>query len=95
MTVSFGARVKVPEHVLTRELDGELVILDLQSESYLGLDNVGTRIWQLLAAGQTIETTFEQLLEEYEVTPETLRKDLLELIEDLHQRGLIELDTSR
>ncbi|MBW2734524.1 MAG: PqqD family protein [Deltaproteobacteria bacterium] len=93
MTLSFQSKATVPEHVLTRELDGELVILDLHSESYLGLDAVGTRIWQLLASTDSIEAVFEQLLEEYEVEAETLRADLVELLEDLCGRGLVVLDS--
>lgn len=92
MALSFRSKVSVPEHVLTRELDGELVILDLQSEGYLGLDAVGTRIWQLLGSCESIEAAYEQLLAEYDVEPEVLRADLTELLEDLCERGLVELE---
>lgn len=91
MTLCFDSKVQVPEHVLTRELDGELVILDLQSEAYLGLDEVGTRIWQLLGSCASIAAAYEQLLEEYNVEPEVLRADLTALLEELCERGLVEL----
>ncbi len=74
-----------------RELEGESVILDLDSESYFGLDQVGTRMWQLVTEADSIQTAFDNLQEEYEVETDRLRADLTELLEVLLARGLIEL----
>jgi len=43
-----AARVSVPEQVLVRVLDGQSVVLSLETEKYFGLDEVGTRMWTLL-----------------------------------------------
>ncbi len=91
MAMSFAQRVSIPDNVMLRELEGESVILDLDSESYFGLDEVGTRMWQLVSESPSIQVTFEALAEEYEVEPETLREDLSELIGTLLDRGLIEV----
>ena len=74
-----------------RELEGESVILDLVSESYCGLDQIGTRMWQAVTAADSIEAAFDVLLEEYEVEADTLRTDLSELLDTLLARGLIEV----
>lgn len=74
-----------------RELEGESVILDLDSESYFGLDQIGTRMWQAVTAADSIEAAFDVLLEEYEVEADTLRTDLSELLDTLLARGLIEV----
>ena len=89
MAISFESHVVVSDQVLCRELDGELVILDLKSEAYFGLDEVGARIWQLFTGDRSIQAVFEALIEEYDVEPETLRADLVELLEQLCDRGLI------
>jgi hypothetical protein len=47
MSTSFAQRVSIPDSVMFRELEGESVILDLDSESYFGLDQLDT----LLARG--------------------------------------------
>jgi len=91
MLVSFAQRVSVPADVLFRELEGESVILHLESESYFGLDHVGTRMWQLLTESESIQTAYEALLEEYEVEPERLRADLTTLLETLSDRGLVDI----
>jgi len=91
MAMSFAQRVAIPDNVMLRELEGESVILDLDSESYFGLDEVGTRMWQLVTESPSIQVAFEALAEEYEVEPETLREDLGELIGTLLDRGLIEV----
>lgn len=93
MTISFNMRVSLPEDVLVRELDGESVILNLKSERYFGLDEVGTCMWQALSRSRFIQDAYEALLSEYDVTPEQLRNDLYQLIEQLVENGLINVSS--
>lgn len=81
----------VPDTVLFRELDGEGVILNLATECYLGLDDVGTRMWNVLTTQSSIEAAYEILLAEYSVTPDTLRADLERLVSQLLSNKLITL----
>jgi len=89
MGINFARRVSVPEDVLIRELDGESVILNLKSERYFGLDEVGTRMWEVLSTSGTIADAYQTLLSEYDVVPEQLQSDLDNLLEQLIQNGLI------
>lgn len=89
MGINFAMRVSVPEDVLIRELDGESVILNLKSERYFGLDEVGTRMWEVLSTSETIADAYQTLLSEYDVVPEQLQIDLDNLLEQLIQNGLI------
>ncbi len=66
-----------------------MVILDLTSELYFGLNNTGLRIWQLLEAGKNTGEVLAALLLEFDVPSEQLRKDLFELLEALMSAGLI------
>ena len=91
MAVSFAQKVTIPASVMFRELEGESVILDLDSESYFGLDLVGTRMWQLLTTSDSIRDAHAVLLEEFEVDAETLRADMEELIDDLVSKHLLEI----
>ena len=91
MAYSRNARVVVPEGVLVRELGGEAVILNLNSEAYFGLDDVGTRMWSVLTAAESIEAACRSLLDEYDVTPEKLSEDLDALIDKLVAQGLLEV----
>lgn len=84
--------IRVSEEVLAQELDGETVLLDWASESFFGLDEVSTRIWQLLHEGRNRDGIVEQLLEEYEVEREVLERDVSELLERLRDAGLITIE---
>ncbi len=89
MTISFSDRVTVPDDVLISNLQDESVILNLDSERYDGLANVGPRFLAVLTTSDTIESAYERLRNEYDVDPQILRTDLLALIENLIDRGLL------
>jgi hypothetical protein len=83
-------RVEVPSNVLFRELEGECVILNLDTESYFGLDDVGTRMWLALTRSDSIAAALEELEQEFDVEPEQLRRDLDNLLVELVEQGLLE-----
>ena len=91
MAISFTDRVKVPDDVLISGLQEESVILNLDSERYFGLDEVGTRILSVLTTSTSIEAAYELLLEEYDVDGQVLREDLISLVEQLVEQGLVEV----
>jgi hypothetical protein len=90
--IPFDHRVRVPDHVATRDLDGELVLLNYDSEAYFGLDEVGTRIWSVLRDAPSIEAGIALLLEEFDVADHQLRDDVGQLLGRLLESGLVELD---
>jgi hypothetical protein len=90
-SIPFDHRIAVPEHVATRDLDGELVLLNYDSETYFGLDEVGTRIWEVLRDAPTIEAGITELLDEFDVASEQLRTDVERLLRQLIDGGLVEL----
>jgi hypothetical protein len=91
MGTSLPSHVDIPSDVLFQELEGEAVLLNLETERYYGLDDVGTRIWQLMAEDGDVLSAFEQLSKEYDVPSEVLRRDIAELISKLSQVGLLKV----
>ena len=89
MTISFADRVTVPDDVLISHLQEESVILNLDSEKYFGLDDVGTRFLSVLTSSESIEAAYERLRNEYDVDPQILRNDLLSLVNNLIDQGLL------
>ena len=89
MAISFSDRVRVPEDVLISNLQEESVILNLDSERYYGLDDVGTRFLSVLNTADSLEAAYEVLRDEYDVDAHNLRQDLLELVEDLVKQGIL------
>jgi len=88
MPDAFNQKVIISEEALSQEVNGETVILDLNSESYFGLDEVGTRIWQLLQEHGELRKVFDVMLEEFDVDADRLEKDLNELVGELEEAGL-------
>jgi len=78
--------------ILSQNVRGETVLLDLNGESYFGLDAVGTRIWQLLQEHSDLQKIYDSMLEEYDVEGEQLEKDIDELITKLVEAGLVDTD---
>jgi hypothetical protein len=87
--VEFANRAVVPSHVLVRHLDGESVLLNLETERYFGLDSTATRMWELVTTSTTIELAYEKLVEEFEVEPAVLRTHLTDLLSELKENGLL------
>lgn len=94
MSYLFDGKVIVPDGVLVRELAGESVLLHLETESYFGLDEVGSRMWAVLTESPSIVLAFEALAAEYEVEPEQLRSDLETYIQKLVELGLLRVDAA-
>jgi hypothetical protein len=90
MNPPLAGHVRKPETVLVRQLGNESVLLNLDSEAYFGLDEVGTRMWAALEQTGSTQGAFELLLEEFEVEPERLRSDLAAFLERLVEAGLVE-----
>jgi hypothetical protein len=90
----FENRAVVPAHVLIRHLDGESVLLNLETEKYFGLDSTGTRMWELMTSSPNIEAAYGQLAHEFEVEPEILRTHLAELLGKLVENGLLQVRPS-
>lgn len=89
--LTFSDRAAAPAHVLVRFLDRESVLLNLETEQYFGLDETGTRMWQLVTTSANIGAAFQELLAEYDVQPEMLRENLTELLGHLVEHGLLQV----
>ncbi|HLZ50910.1 MAG TPA: PqqD family protein [Candidatus Acidoferrum sp.] len=91
MMVSFEDRVESPPHVLVRFLNKESVLLNLETERYFGLDETGTRMWQLVTASPNIDAAYRELQNEFDVEAEVLRSHLTELLGRLVENGLLQI----
>jgi hypothetical protein len=91
VSLSLSSRVKVADDTLFQELSGETVLLELSRGVYYGLDEVGTRIWNLLAEGRSLEETVDVLVEEYDVDRARGAADVLRLVGELEARRLLEI----
>ena len=89
MDVSLADRVAIHPSVLSREVGGETVLLNLESGVYYGLDAVGTRAWNLLAQDNTLAGVCSIMLDEYDVASDALQRDLTALVQELCEKHLL------
>jgi len=82
------------EDAVFRELEGETVLLNLESGTYFGLNAVGTRIWSLIQDKGSLETVLAALRGEYDAPTEVLERDLLRLAAELCAKGLTRVDSA-
>jgi hypothetical protein len=87
--MTLPATVTISAQVMARRVADEVVLLDLASGNYFGLDAVGARAWQLLTEGKGPAEACDMLLAEYEVTRERLEDDIARLLAELRQAGLL------
>jgi hypothetical protein len=78
--------------VISQEVSGETVLLNMASEDYFGLDEVGTRIWQLIKQTNDLQAIYQTLLEEYDVSESRMHRDLDNLLAEISRLGLITLE---
>jgi hypothetical protein len=86
-----GTRVVAAEAQVSCELEGEAVILDLSGGVYYGLDPVGAHVWALLDRERSVAELRDAVVSAFEVDAATAEADLVELLEELAARGLVEL----
>ncbi len=89
--MNLNQKIIFADTVFAQEVDGEMVLLDMNSENYFGLDEVGTAIWQVMQEKEILKEVLEVLLEQYDVESDVLEKDLLSFVDKLVKSGLVEV----
>ncbi|MBI4500159.1 MAG: PqqD family protein [Gemmatimonadetes bacterium] len=87
-----SATVVAAESLLSSRFDEELVILNLESGIYYGLEQVGARIWDLIKRPVRVGSIRDTLVSEYQVDPGRCERDLQALLKDLAAKGLVRIE---
>ncbi|MEA2491641.1 MAG: hypothetical protein QOH21_3433 [Acidobacteriota bacterium] len=82
-------RFTIRDGVMFNRVADETVLLDLDKGTYLGLDPVATRFWDLITAGSSVGEALDTLLGEYEVEADVLEADIARLVGDLERHELV------
>lgn len=76
---------------VSSNVEGETVILELDRGTYYGLDAVGARVWSLIQEPRSVASVRDALVEEYDVDPARCEADVLALLAQLEETGLVEV----
>ena len=90
---SLSSRIHIPDGILFHTLEDELVLLNLNTGVYFGLNRVGTRIWRLLNEhpSSSLQQILSILVIEYAVTESRCAEELLSLVARLQEKRLLEV----
>lgn len=84
--------ISVPPHVKWSESNGEILFFDEEREQIMGLDYVGADAFLRLARRESLAKVIDDLLPEYKVERSVLERDLIQLLNALRDRGIIQIE---
>ncbi len=79
---------------ITAKVGDELVMMSAESGNYIGLTEIGARIWELIDTPQEVNALCNKLQDEFDVSPETCHADVDTFFKELAKHGAIALDPS-
>lgn len=79
---------------LSAKVGDELVMMSAEKGNYLGLSDVGTRVWELIESPRDMEEICEQLEQEYDVPADVCRSEVRSFVNELVKHGAATFDTA-
>ena len=76
---------------LISQLGQELVLMDTKTGDYLGINAVGTHIWNLLAGSKSVEELVADLISHFDVTKVQCQAEVEQFLSDLEKRKMVSL----
>jgi hypothetical protein len=89
--LSLFSTIVATEEALSCNIKGEVVILNLATGVYYGLNNVGAFIWELLNSPRTVEMITEAVLREFDVDRERCERDVLKLLSEMAGNKMVKV----
>ena len=77
---------------LAAQVGEELVMMSVESGVYIGLNEVGARVWELIEAPRDLAGICATLAQEFEITPEGCQPEVEAFLSQLEQRGAVSQD---
>jgi hypothetical protein len=77
------------EELMSAPVDREIVFLNTASDSYVALDEIGRRVWELLEHPRPIADLIGELSDEFEGPPDAIGADVLAFLEELEREGMV------
>jgi hypothetical protein len=91
MTDTTGGKVRLKvDNVVWREVDEELVVLELPTTTYLTLNGSAMQLWLRLVEGATPEELVDMLIDRYNISSELAKSDTESFLADLAERELLD-----
>jgi hypothetical protein len=79
------------EAPVATEVDHEVVLMNVGRGRCYGLGETGSSVWRRLASPIRVDDLCRELLLEYRAEREVLERDVLALLEQMHEEGLVKV----
>jgi hypothetical protein len=93
-SIALDSVVVASGELVSANLDGEVVILGFRSSAYYSLDQVGAFVWDLLQQPRKVADLRDAILSEYDIDVARCEQDLIHLLADLAEKGLVDINDS-
>jgi len=77
------------EEIVASDIDGETVMMSIENGKYYGLDDIGSRIWELIEQPIKVSDLIDALLERFDVDRETCERDVLKFLNELNDDKIL------
>lgn len=90
--ITLQTKIQRNPKMVASKIDNEIVMMSIENGEYYGLDEVGSRIWELIAKPIVVEELIIALLDEFEVERQDCEKETFEFLEELNSKNLLTMD---
>ena len=80
------------EEIVDSDIDGETVMMSIENGKYYGLDDIGSRIWELIEKPIKVSDLIDTLLERFDVDRETCERDVLKFLNELNDDKVLKVE---
>ena len=87
--VDGSTKLRMPDSVSMRTVHDEVVLLDMSSEQYFGLNAVGRCVMQAVSSGADVDGAVAAVFAEFDAPEGQIRTDVMALVEELVATGLL------
>lgn len=88
-SLNTNQKIQLKEDLLTSKIGDEIVLMTIESGKYFSINQVGSKIWEMIKKPVTVEDVCKELTEEYAVSIEQCLSDTLPFLEKLNKDGLL------
>jgi hypothetical protein len=89
MSLSLTSRVSRSSDAITAAVEEELVMMDVETGTYYGLNNVASEIWRLLESPTSVQDLCTTLTRSFDVPLERCTAEVLQFLGQLQAKGLV------
>jgi hypothetical protein len=89
MAITLSSVVVRTAGLMSTVLDRDVIILNPARDNYVGLDEIGRRVWDLLAVPRDVKELCRQVTMEFEGDSRQIAADVLAFLNDLAADGLV------